>query len=458
MKRYWLFSFLALIAASPVKAADTDFNADMLEAYRYLLKERSGRGYDRGKFFTQPLNYGPKEKVILGKGSPLTMCNAAVTETLIEAINIRAKRTGWSPETAIPLSAWNEGGFGNLKAQLFSHDFTDYGKLGEYKRKQQAEKKAFVIPAYLRTDIDKLHSQAGMAIALERTGLGKTISFSEAKAGDILSFDRANDLLSGGTTNGGHAVVFLGFLNRAQQLTNSYDPDQVVGFKYFSSQTATDGLGEQWAYFKGWCPRQTGYALPTEKGKAGCLDRIDNAANRAKNSPIQDPAHSTDCCLIRHSVKVGRISQPARWRYLAVRQTLLGQEAKLYKDVAQWAKSLESTNLRLALIAKGSQALAQSAPGLVNSYASRMKRDFGIDLQAIAAGGPPPVLTTKDINRITNQTPRAIINAANRSVTAAIRADIETRTQEAADAAVAAFKADTVVGVPNPRWDSPSLY
>jgi len=71
-------------------------------------------------------------------------------------------------------------------------------------------------------------------IALIRMGLGKEISFQEAKAGDFIQFWRGKT---------GHSAVFKGWILNEKKDT--------VGIEYRSTQKATDGIGDNKEYFEG---------------------------------------------------------------------------------------------------------------------------------------------------------------------------------------------------------------
>jgi len=73
--------------------------------------------------------------------------------------------------------------------------------------------------------------------AIERLGIGYEVSPGQAKPGDFVVFSRKGS---------GHSVIFLDWVTHDQRK---------VGFKYRSSQPATDGVGDQIEYFT-----TTGYA------------------------------------------------------------------------------------------------------------------------------------------------------------------------------------------------------
>jgi hypothetical protein len=72
------------------------------------------------------------------------------------------------------------------------------------------------------------------ALAVQTLGIGKPVEPEQARPGDFLQFWRTN--------KSGHSVVFLQWVQES---------GQPVGFKYRSSQRATDGIGDRVEYFAG---------------------------------------------------------------------------------------------------------------------------------------------------------------------------------------------------------------
>ncbi len=66
-------------------------------------------------------------------------------------------------------------------------------------------------------------------MALEKLGLGKGVSFSDAKPGDFVQFWRNN--------KSGHSVIFLGWQKDAS--------GKIVGITYRSTQKLTNGIGDR---------------------------------------------------------------------------------------------------------------------------------------------------------------------------------------------------------------------
>lgn len=69
-------------------------------------------------------------------------------------------------------------------------------------------------------------------LAAENLGIGRAIPFNEAQPGDFCQLWRAKS---------GHSVLFLGWVQSR---------GEKIGFKYRSSQEATDGIGDRIEYFK----------------------------------------------------------------------------------------------------------------------------------------------------------------------------------------------------------------
>jgi hypothetical protein len=226
-----------------------EFNDYILRSIAEVVSQRKNGGYDLHQSFTQDLRYG--NAIVKASKPSLTMCVAAIEEIIIEAINLYAKENGPDVFDKIPVTSWSKGHLAGLRANIFTYKGT---------------------------------GSRGTGHALDRFGVGKELPFSELKAGDFVNFNRAN-----GT---GHAVVFLGYLDKTSEIQNVYS-DDIVGFRYFSAQgkgRPDAGLGYRNAYFSGLCPA---------------------------SSPIK--GFTRDCDLIRASNRVllnsGRMYAPAEWKY-----------------------------------------------------------------------------------------------------------------------------------------------
>jgi hypothetical protein len=78
---------------------------------------------------------------------------------------------------------------------------------------------------------DSAEVQAGFA--MEKLGIGKSVSLKDAKAGDFIQFWRVR--------KSGHSAVFLDWI---------VEKKEVVGFRYRSTQQSTDGIGDKTEYFE----------------------------------------------------------------------------------------------------------------------------------------------------------------------------------------------------------------
>jgi hypothetical protein len=455
----WLFklSTVAMLSIGCPVAAQADFNVYMLKAYKKLSDPRSGRlhlGYHLGRYYTRNLNYGSEVgaiKAAKNAEKPWTMCNAAVAETLIEAINeYAAHNVGWSPQSVISSELWNRKGFTGIRTHLFSESLLEYPPLEEIYKNSPKD-----IPASLRTDIDKMHSQESMAKAFEKLGIGRRINFSDAKPGDVISFDRTNDSIAGPRPGAGHSVVFLGFLDRSQNLRSEYSEATVVGFRYFSAQGSESdgGLGERSAYFRGFCPLRVGYHLPEDKSKVGCADRVDNPAKRAK-SPFEKPGEKTDCCVNRTGVygpRVGRVLAPGSWTFAAKHADLSKEYAGLQARIKEFVRNRENASIRVGLIARGAVVLQERNSTAASNFIGLVEKRFGVDLRTIDREKIAPPITPALANQITRYAPGSVIAAANRRVTLSDKRLIEERVVAAQNAAITKIEQAANEGVPNSR-------
>ncbi len=228
-------SELELLAETPADEADEattvenieTLQTDILSVVEDLAANRGGLGYDLNSYYVEDLAYG--DETLKGKGSPKTMCVGAVAEVMVRAIERWSARND-DPVAfeKLPASVWRRGSVQSLRPWIYVWEL---------------EK---TIPAYNR----KYGSGTHNAIVL--FGLGKGVKFEDAQPGDFINFNR--------TSGGGHAVVFLEFLKKDFESASAFGPD-VVGFKYFSSQSSgTPGLSYRYAYFDGYCPdRKAGF-------------------------------------------------------------------------------------------------------------------------------------------------------------------------------------------------------
>lgn len=195
------------------------FNEYILLSVSKLARERAGGGYDINSFFTQApgLTYG-KDKYVKANHPPLTMCVAAVSEVIIEALNIYAARTGdYTPFQRLPMRSWNNASITDIRPYMFLFDTV---------------------------------KSNGTADALTKFGIGCRLPFEELQPGDFINLNRNRP--------SGHAVVFLGFINESYEEEKVYSK-RVVGFKYFSSQgkgKPDAGFAYRWGFFSPHCPAQ----------------------------------------------------------------------------------------------------------------------------------------------------------------------------------------------------------
>jgi hypothetical protein len=456
------------VSIGPALTAEANFNAYMMRSYAKLMNPAEGRtnlGYDIGSYYTRDLQYGQERAAIKShtrvpakateKAPPkgATMCNAAVVETIIEAINLYAKdNPRWSPQKAIPTDNWNRVGFPGLRAHLFSESLFEYRPFDKYKKKE-IEK----LDAKLAKDIKKFHSADAMASAFEKFKIGRHVPFEEAKPGDIISFDRENDRSDGLESRGGHVVVFLGFLDRNQNLVKPFD-QKVVGFKFFSSQgdETSGGLGERWAYFKGFCPVVRGYKLPVkEAGKplrAGCKDRIYNA-----QSPEQKTPGPTDCCLVKsgeNGPRVGRLSSPVSWGYKSVQTDMEEKYQDLKDRLKVFARNREKDLFNTRVLATGAVALEAQNSKKATAFIDKLNRSQNGDLRAIARDGSSAATISPILaKQIADTAPRTVVNAANRRVTTDVKNAVQADMRNAESSAVSELQKSEATGVPNSKLD-----
>ncbi|MDB5873781.1 MAG: hypothetical protein JWQ07_3223 [Ramlibacter sp.] len=138
------------------------------------------------------------------------MCVSGVFEIIVTAINLYAKQTGdQSPYAFLPFASWNRLRPFDLRGQVWL--------------------------------VEKSNS-FGTAHALQNFGLGSVVDFAALEPGSFINLNRTN--------RSGHATVFLAYINKAGDELARHS-DQVVGFKYFSSQGTpeTGGFGHRYAFF-----------------------------------------------------------------------------------------------------------------------------------------------------------------------------------------------------------------
>ncbi|MBO4350284.1 MAG: thrombospondin type 3 repeat-containing protein [Proteobacteria bacterium] len=169
------------------------FNDYILKAVAWLDAHYPLKGYGSSAY-THDLKYGND---VVGKGplAPYTMCVAAVAETILVAMDIYEQETGdHSVWDFLPKKSWSNLGGANIKAHIWVNPSINAGGTGD---------------------------------ALTAFGMGMTVPFRELVPGSFINLNR--------TGGSGHAVVFLSFLDSNCKEYETYN-DNVVGFKYFSSQ------------------------------------------------------------------------------------------------------------------------------------------------------------------------------------------------------------------------------
>lgn len=196
---------------------ETTFNKYILLSVEKIARERAGLGYNINSYFTQSpgLVYG-NDRYVRANRPPLTMCVAAVSEVIIEALNIYGAQTGdVTPFQRLPMRSWNSGAVTDIRAWIFCFDTV---------------------------------KSNGTADALAKFGIGRKLPFEELLPGDFINLNRTN--------GSGHATVFLGFINADYEDEEQYS-SRVVGFKYFSAQgkgKPDAGFAYRWAFFSPNCP------------------------------------------------------------------------------------------------------------------------------------------------------------------------------------------------------------
>ncbi len=431
------------------------FNTYMIRAYEKLKSDpnRANQGYDKNGYFTKDLNYGDEPAAIYAskRMKPKTMCNAAVTETLLEAINLYAADTKgrWSPEKIIPANSWNSTQWSQLKAHLFAYNYLESKPLSNIKDQTD------IWPG-IRKDINNFHSEHGMSIALEKFGLGDDgVKFEDARPGDLISFDRDRITTTGKKKGSGHSVVFLSFLTRDQKEVSKYVPNQVVGFKYFSAQSSEPaGLNERWAYFKGeMCPFAEGEKPPTKSTSSYCPDAISSSANRSK-FPRLKAGTRRDCCVIRRGPdgpRVGRVFTPVYWHFEAKRKEVQQDEEELKAAVGEYMRARARSGEVLKLLASATLAVEKKNPQLAAAYTKEVQNKFGEDLRTIAQQSAAPDTGTRKIHAILQITPKSITKRANEQVNRAARDDLPRRVQARAVEQLRLLNSEA--GSPSSRFD-----
>ena len=209
---------LEVVPALELKS-EVGFDSYILKAVEQLYKEYGWRGYNIHEELTHNVPYGSYGHLPSSNGRQ-TMCVAGVLETIVTAMNIYANETG---ETAVfdflPFDSWRWLRNDTIKA----HIWVDEAGLASY----------------------------GTADAVAKFGMGEHVSFRDLEPGMFMNLNYDD--------GGGHAVVFMNFLDSTGNDLLNYDADKVKGFRYFGAQGQAEvgkgGFGFRHAFFHdGICP------------------------------------------------------------------------------------------------------------------------------------------------------------------------------------------------------------
>ena len=226
--------FILDIQTRPYAVKDEDlFNDYMLKAVNYLEKNWARRGHNISGVYTHDLSYGSYGTVTKSSYAPQTMCVAAVAEIILVAMDIYAQETGdTSVWDHLPLNSWTSLNDSAIKAHIWVNYALNAGGTGD---------------------------------AVTAFGMGMNVPFKELRPGSVANINREKT---------GHAVVFLSFLDKNCQEVQTYN-DNVIGFKYYSSQGNETNGGFDYRYlhfydtsFARNCPGSTDvakYAKPEDQ-------------------------------------------------------------------------------------------------------------------------------------------------------------------------------------------------
>ncbi|MFA7007909.1 MAG: hypothetical protein WC204_03520 [Elusimicrobiales bacterium] len=193
---FLIFASGGAYAAPPEEpqAGEKYFNAYILKAVDRLYSGYGLLGYDINSILTHDIEYHTFG-TITARHPPLTMCVAAQMEIILTAYGIYAAETGdYSPYDYLPKSSFEGLSVTDLKGHIW---------------------------------VNRAFKSNGTADALINFGMGERRLFEELNPGDFININRTNRT--------GHAVTFLGYIDKTGKLLPKYDAE-AVGFKYFSSQ------------------------------------------------------------------------------------------------------------------------------------------------------------------------------------------------------------------------------
>lgn len=217
------FAILASLVLPVIAKAQSpaDYNHKVLATVDWLAANRSGLGYDLGARYSSEIQYG--DRVFKPTRNGQTMCVAAVFEVILRTLAEAKDDAGRSVSTELlPASRLDGSKAMNLLPYIFQ--YKSLKPFHEYNRR----------------------FSAGPGDAFVLFGIGQFVKFADSKPGDFIYFNRAGK-------GGGHATVFMGFLDAHGKITNQ--SASAAGFRYFSAQqVGTNGLGYRDAFF-GKCPK-----------------------------------------------------------------------------------------------------------------------------------------------------------------------------------------------------------
>ncbi|MEW5951091.1 MAG: hypothetical protein AB1637_04295 [Elusimicrobiota bacterium] len=177
------------------------FNKYLLKAVLELYSKYGLKGYDIKAALTHDIPFLDQGNIKALK-PPYTMCVAAQLEIILTAYDIYAKETGdYSVYAYLPKTSYEKLGPQDLRGHIWvNHDFNSYGT----------------------------------ADALRNFGMGEIRTFDSLKPGAFVNINRTN-----GT---GHAVLFIGYIDKQGKLQDNLDAN-TIGFRYFSSQGTKESGG-----------------------------------------------------------------------------------------------------------------------------------------------------------------------------------------------------------------------
>jgi hypothetical protein len=311
------------------------FNQYMCESYKKLLRERANLGWSEAPAMTRNYPFGSEQHgeiraSVVKNPRPTTdiSCNGAMLETLVVAMTLYAKANpAWSPASSIPLKEFNSQELTSLRGNIM---------MVEAKRMAPFSGKRLSGAQLVKASLTQSDS---ISAGFQKFGMADPITHPKDFAvGDVVTLDRDVSLLDEKgkvvqPDGSGHSGMFVGWLGADQSLlpVGKYDSSRAKGFVYFSSQTnyvrvggelkKSVGLGLRAAYFKGFCPQDSGNRR--DPGKKNCMDqRVQDEPDYRSNYvaysekfPKMTGDLKPDCCVVPSSLKVGRVRSIEKWDY-----------------------------------------------------------------------------------------------------------------------------------------------